>query len=90
MPADIARDLAATGRMADMDGVLEIQVFDELGQIVGVGVHIVTGPGLARAAVTATVVANHAVTFRCHKTSDLSGLIDQGRLLPYRASRLQF
>ena len=47
VPADIAGDFAAAGRMPDMDRVLQIELLDELGQIVRIGVHVVAVPGLA-------------------------------------------
>ena len=64
MAADIAGHLAAAGRMADMDRILEIELLDELGEIVGIGVEIIALPGLARAAVAATVMRDAAVAAR--------------------------
>ncbi len=37
----VAHDLAAAGRMADMDGVLEIEMRDDCGEVVGIVVHVV-------------------------------------------------
>jgi hypothetical protein len=54
--ADVARHFAAAGRVADQHGVLQVQRFDDGGEVVGVGVHVVAVPGLARAAVAAAVV----------------------------------
>ena len=51
VPADVARDLTAAGRMADEDRVVQVELLDELPEIVGVGVHVVAGPRLARASV---------------------------------------
>ena len=62
--ADVARHLAAAGRMSDVDGILEVELGDELGEIVGVGVHVVAGPGLAGAAMPAAVVRDAAVAAR--------------------------
>ena len=59
--ADVARDLAAAGRVADVHGVAEIERRDERREVVGVGVHLVAVPRLARAAVTAPVVRDAAV-----------------------------
>jgi hypothetical protein len=39
-----------------MDCVLQVKLVDELGEVVGIGVHVVATPWLARAAVTATIV----------------------------------
>ncbi len=43
----VARRLAAAGRVADMDCVLQLKMFDQRRQIVGVGVHLVSFPSLA-------------------------------------------
>ena len=64
MTADVARDLATAGGMADMDGVSQVELLDELGQIIGIGVHVVAGPRLARPAVTATVMGNAEISVR--------------------------
>jgi hypothetical protein len=34
VPADVARDLAASGRVADVDRVLQVELLDELGDVV--------------------------------------------------------
>ena len=62
--ADVARDLAAARRVADVDRVLQVERFDERREVVGVGVHVVAVPGLARAAVAAAVVRDAAVAVR--------------------------
>ena len=59
--ADVTRDLAAAGRMADVDGVLQIQCFHERGEIVGIGVHVVAVPRLTGSAVAAAIVRDAAV-----------------------------
>ena len=61
VPADIARYFPAARGMTDKDDVLQIQRFDELGEIVGVGVHVVTVPCLAGTAVAAPVMGYDAV-----------------------------
>ena len=61
VPRDIARHLAAAGRMADMDGILEIERLDDLGDVGRVGVHVVAVRRLGRAAVAAAVVGDHAI-----------------------------
>ena len=61
MAADVAGDFAAAGRVADMDRVLQVERFDELRQVVGVGVHVVAVPGLARSAMAAAVMGDAAV-----------------------------
>src|SRR3546814_1729999 len=46
--ADVAGHLAAAGRMADEDRVFEVPMLDQRRQVVGVGIHPVSVPGLAR------------------------------------------
>ncbi len=48
--------------MANVDGALQVQRLDEDRQVVGVGVHVVAGPGLARPTVAAPVVGDAAIT----------------------------
>jgi hypothetical protein len=62
--ADVARHLAAAGGVADVDRVLQVELADELGEVVGVGVEVVAVPGLARAAVAAAIVRDAAVAAR--------------------------
>ena len=59
--ADVASDFAAAGGVADVDRVLQVERFDERRQVVGVGVHVVAVPGLARSAVAAAVVGDAAI-----------------------------
>jgi len=61
VPADIASDFAATRGKADQDGALQVERFDELREVVGIRVHLVAIPGLARPAMAATVMANAAI-----------------------------
>ena len=56
-----SRDLAATGRVTDEYDVLQVEVFQELVKVIGVGVHVVSGPGLAGPAVATAVVGDAAV-----------------------------
>jgi hypothetical protein len=48
--------------MADVDRIAEVERLDERGEIVGVGVHLVAVPGLARATVTAPVMREYTGT----------------------------
>src|SRR5262249_30875868 len=50
--------------MADVDRVLQVEHLDELREVVGVRVHVVAGPRLARTAVAAAVVGDAAVPAR--------------------------
>ena len=61
VPPEIAHDLAAAGRMADVDGVLQIEMRGHRREIVGVVIHVVAVGGLARAAVAAPVVGDDAI-----------------------------
>jgi hypothetical protein len=63
--ADIAGDFAAAGRVPDMDRVLQVERFSQFRQVIGVGVHGVAVPQLARSAVTAPVKRDAAETVRC-------------------------
>ena len=58
--ADVAGDFAAAGGVADEDGVVEVEVVDEAGEVVGIGVHVVAQPRLRGAAVAAAIVGNAA------------------------------
>ena len=61
MPAQIARHLAAAGGMADMDGVFQVEMRRQSGQVVGVMVHIVAVGGLGGAAMAAAVMGDDAI-----------------------------
>ena len=56
VPADVPRHLASAGGVPDVNRVFQIERLDERGQIVGVGVHVVAGPRLARPAVAPAIV----------------------------------
>src|SRR5690606_25993200 len=66
VPSDLAGDLSAAGRMSDEDDVAQVESLDQLGEIIGVGFHIVAVPRLARSTVAAPVVANRAKAVGCH------------------------
>ena len=55
MGGPMARHLAAAGRVTDMHGIMQIEVFGQRREVVGVVVHVMTVAGLARAAVAAAV-----------------------------------
>ena len=44
-----------------MDGIPEFEGLDQLGKVVGVGVHVVAGPRLAGAPVAAAVMGDAAI-----------------------------
>src|SRR5205823_11283838 len=58
---------AAARGVADMDRMAQIQRFDERGDIVGVRVHVVAVPRLARATVAAAVGGDAAVSAGAQK-----------------------
>ncbi|GMA86799.1 hypothetical protein GCM10025868_20490 [Angustibacter aerolatus] len=61
VPRQVAHHLAATGRVPDVHGVVQVEVLGERGQVVGVVVHVVAVGGLARPAVAAPVVRHDPV-----------------------------
>src|SRR2546426_12217164 len=67
MASDVARNFASAGGMTDVDRVPHVERFDQLREIVGVGVHFVPTPRLARSAMTAAVVCDTAVAVGAQK-----------------------
>src|SRR6202011_1006455 len=61
---NVAGDFAAAGRVADVDRLFQVQLRNELGEVVGVVVHVIAVPGLARAAVAAAIVGNASIPMR--------------------------
>ncbi len=61
MPADVTRNLSAAGRVAHMNRFLEVELFGEHREIIGVGIHVVTVPGLRGTAVSSPVVRDDTV-----------------------------
>ena len=53
--------------MSDMNYIFQIELLYQLGEIVGVGVHIVAAPWLTRTAVTAPVMGDAAISMRSEK-----------------------
>src|SRR5262245_27807791 len=60
--SDIARNLAATGRVADMNGVFQAKMLDDGGRVVGIMIHVVAFGNLRRAAMAPAVMRNHPVS----------------------------
>ena len=67
MTADVARNFTAARRKADQNRIVQIERLDQRGQVVRVGIHIVSVPRLAGSAMTAAVVGNAAITVRRHE-----------------------
>src|SRR5262249_31360025 len=55
-------DFAPARGVADVDCLPQVERFDQGREVIGVSVHVVAGPGLAGAAVTAAVMGGAAVT----------------------------
>src|SRR6202051_1673850 len=45
-----------------MHGILQVELFGQFGEIVGVRIHIVAGPGLTRATMAAAVVGDTSIS----------------------------
>jgi hypothetical protein len=58
---EVVHDLAAAGRVADVDAVAQVEVVDHGGEVVGVVVHVVAVEHLLGAPVPAAVVRDHAI-----------------------------
>src|SRR5438552_16366500 len=63
MTAEIMHHLAAAGRMADVNRILEVEMIGYGLQIVGIVVHVVSVAGLSRATMSAPIIRNDAETF---------------------------
>ena len=50
--------------MADVDGVAQVEVLDDCGDVGGIVVHVVAVADLARTAVAAPVMGDDAITLR--------------------------
>jgi hypothetical protein len=59
--AEVARHLPAAGGVPDVDGVMQVKVLDQVGQVVGVVVHVVALADLCGASVPAPVVSDHPI-----------------------------
>jgi hypothetical protein len=61
VPGQVVDHLAAAGRMADVNGVLQIEMCRQRGQVVGVVVHVVAVAGLGGSPVAAPVMGDDAI-----------------------------
>src|SRR5688500_7137787 len=61
MACEVAHDLAATGRMADMDRVLHIEMRGHRRQVVGIMVEVVAITDLRRATMPTPVMRDHTI-----------------------------
>jgi len=67
MTANVAGDLTPAGRKADKCDGLQIERLQELREVVGIGVHVVSAPWLTRSPMTATVMGNAPKTVGAQK-----------------------
>src|SRR5436305_4810972 len=67
MTAEIMHHLAAAGRMADVNRILEVEMIGDRLQIIGIVVHVVSAAGLSRAPMSAPIRGNDAETFADEK-----------------------
>src|SRR5215470_10684852 len=65
--ANVSGHLATPRRVADMDRILQLQLFDQGEQVGCIGVHVVAVPRLARAPVATAVVGDYAEPARAEK-----------------------
>src|SRR5207249_2039585 len=63
MTAEITHHLAATGRMADVNRILQVEMVGDGLQIVGIMVHVMSAAGLSGATMSAPISRNDAETF---------------------------
>ena len=61
MPSQIARHLAAAGGMADVNGVLQVEMRGQRRQVIGIVIHVVAVADLGGAAVAAAVMRDDAI-----------------------------
>ena len=61
MTRQITHNLAAAGRVAHMDGMLEIKVGGQRREVIGIVIHIMAVGGLARAPVTPPIMRDHSI-----------------------------
>jgi len=62
MTADVACHLPAAGRVANVDYIPQIQLFDQFRQVISIGIHVISGPRLAGAPMAPPVMRDAAVT----------------------------
>src|SRR5947209_7621018 len=63
MTGEIMHHLAAAGRMADVNRILEVEMIGHGLQIIGIVVHVVSAAGLSRATMSAPISRDDAETF---------------------------
>ena len=61
MPCQVVHHLAAAGRMADVNGVLQIEMRRHRREVVGIVIHVVAVAGLGGSAMAAAVMGDDAI-----------------------------
>src|SRR5438445_2906802 len=61
MPSNVTGDFSATGGVAHVDSVLQVKLFSEGCEIVGVGVHVVAIPRLGGTTVPSPVMRDDSI-----------------------------
>src|SRR4029077_19050844 len=64
---DVARNFSAASRVTHHGDVLEIQGLDHGCQIIGIPVHVVSGPSLAGSSVPTTIVSHDSEAVLCEQ-----------------------
>ena len=62
MACQIAHHLATTGRMTNVNGVLEVKMRRQCREVVGVVIHVMAFGRLGGSSVAAAVMCDHAIT----------------------------
>src|ERR1700727_2212996 len=62
MATDVAGHFPASRGMAHQSGISEIEFFDQCGEVVGIGIHVVAAGRLARPPVAAPVMGNSSIS----------------------------
>src|SRR6516162_10859599 len=63
MTGEIMHHLAATGRMANVNRILQVEMVGDRLQIVGIMIHVMSVAGLSRATMSAPIGRNDAIAF---------------------------
>src|SRR5688572_23693098 len=62
MPSDVVRRLPATGGMADMDRISQVEMLDHCSRVGSVVVHVMTVADLARPPMPAPIMGYHPIS----------------------------
>src|SRR5438477_12102098 len=90
MTAEIMHHLAAAGRMADVNRILQVEMIGHGLQIVGIVVHVVSAAGLSRATMSTPISCNDAETFAEEKKHLRVPIIRRERPAVAEHDRLSF